>query len=76
MVTKIVAGVLEKNDVPGAVAGLVTGGKDIKDALVESREVDVGEHLSLSERKKTPTCGLLLSFTGSENVGRIVGKNV
>jgi aldehyde dehydrogenase family 7 protein A1 len=51
-VTKIVAGVLEKNDVPGAVAGLVTGGKDVGEALVESREVDMGEHLSLSLRKK------------------------
>jgi len=42
-VTKIVAGVLEKNGVPGAVAGLVTGGKDVGDALVQSRDVDMGE---------------------------------
>ncbi|KAI0269556.1 NAD-aldehyde dehydrogenase [Russula aff. rugulosa BPL654] len=57
-VTKIVSGVLEKNGIPGAVAGLVTGGKDVGQAIVESKEVD------------------MVSFTGSEDVGRIVGKNV
>ncbi|KAI0299436.1 NAD-aldehyde dehydrogenase [Multifurca ochricompacta] len=57
-VTKIVSSVLEKNGIPGAVAGLVTGGKDVGEALVQSREVD------------------MISFTGSENVGRVVGKNV
>ncbi|KAI9513438.1 NAD-aldehyde dehydrogenase [Russula earlei] len=57
-VTKIVSGVLEKNNVPGAVAGLVTGGKDVGEALTQSRDVD------------------MVSFTGSENVGRIVGKSV
>ncbi|KAI0251827.1 Aldehyde/histidinol dehydrogenase [Lactifluus subvellereus] len=57
-VTKIVSSVLEKNDIPGAVAGLVAGGKDVGEVLVQSREVD------------------MVSFTGSENVGRIVGKNV
>ncbi|KAH9048861.1 NAD-aldehyde dehydrogenase [Lactarius hengduanensis] len=57
-VTRIVSGVLEKNNIPGAVAGLVTGGKDVGEALVQSRDVD------------------MVSFTGSEHVGRIVGKNV
>ncbi|KDQ56899.1 hypothetical protein JAAARDRAFT_36372 [Jaapia argillacea MUCL 33604] len=57
-VTKIVAGVLEKNGIPGAVAGLVTGGKDVGEAVVESRDVD------------------MVSFTGSEAIGRIVGKTV
>jgi len=57
-VTKIVSGVLEKNGVPGAAAGLVTGGKDVGEALVQSRDVD------------------MVSFTGSENVGRVVGKHV
>jgi aldehyde dehydrogenase family 7 member A1 len=42
-VTKIVSGVLEKNDVPGAVAGLVTGGKDVGEAVVQSQDVDMGE---------------------------------
>ena len=42
-VTKIVSGVLEKNDIPGAVAGLVTGGKNVGEAIVESQEVDMGE---------------------------------
>ncbi|KAI0267442.1 NAD-aldehyde dehydrogenase [Gloeopeniophorella convolvens] len=57
-VTKIVSSVLEKNGIPGAVAGLVIGGKDVGEALVESPSVD------------------MVSFTGSEQVGRIVGKNV
>ncbi|KAL0946144.1 hypothetical protein HGRIS_012409 [Hohenbuehelia grisea] len=57
-VTKIVSEVLEKNGIPGAVAGLVTGGKDVGEAVVESKHVD------------------LVSFTGSEHVGRIVGKAV
>ncbi|KAF9011864.1 Aldehyde/histidinol dehydrogenase [Cyathus striatus] len=57
-VTSIIARVLEANDVPGAVASLVTGGKDIGEALVQSRDVE------------------LVSFTGSEHVGRIVGRNV
>ncbi|KAI0058350.1 NAD-aldehyde dehydrogenase [Artomyces pyxidatus] len=57
-VTKIVASVLEKNGLPGAIAGLVTGGKDIGEALVEDRDVE------------------MVSFTGSEAVGRKVGKVV
>jgi len=57
-VTRIVSSVLEKNNIPGAVAGLVTGGKDVGEALVQSRDVD------------------MVSFTGSEDVGRVVGKNV
>ncbi|RDB23697.1 Alpha-aminoadipic semialdehyde dehydrogenase [Hypsizygus marmoreus] len=57
-VTNIVARVLESNGVPGAVAGLVTGGKEAGAAIAESRGVE------------------LVSFTGSEHVGRIVGKTV
>ncbi|KAJ7628542.1 NAD-aldehyde dehydrogenase [Roridomyces roridus] len=57
-VTNIVSKVLERNGIPGAVAGLVTGGQDVGAAIVESRDVD------------------LVSFTGSEHVGRIVGKTV
>ncbi|KAF8579064.1 NAD-aldehyde dehydrogenase [Ramaria rubella] len=57
-VTKIVSSVLEKNGIPGAVAGLVIGGKDAGEAVVESEHVD------------------LVSFTGSEAVGRRVGKVV
>lgn len=41
-VTKIISEVLERNSVPGAVAGLVIGGKDVGEALVESRDVDMG----------------------------------
>ncbi|RDX52593.1 NAD-aldehyde dehydrogenase [Lentinus brumalis] len=57
-VTKIVTSVLEKNGVPGAVAGLVTGGKVVGEAVVGSSDVD------------------MVSFTGSEAVGREVGKVV
>lgn len=42
-VTKIISSVLERNGIPGAVAGLVIGGKDVGEAVVESTEVDMGE---------------------------------
>ncbi|KAF8892942.1 NAD-aldehyde dehydrogenase [Infundibulicybe gibba] len=57
-VTNIVSKVLESNGVPGAAAGLATGGKDIGEAITESKDVE------------------LVSFTGSEKVGKIVGKTV
>lgn len=57
-VTKIVSSVLEKNGVPGAVASLVIGGKDVGEGIVESADID------------------MVSFTGSEAVGREVGKVV
>ncbi|KAF9224804.1 NAD-aldehyde dehydrogenase [Gyrodon lividus] len=57
-VTKIIAGILERNGIPGAVSALVTGGKDVGEAVVESADVP------------------LVSFTGSEAVGRMVGKAV
>jgi aldehyde dehydrogenase family 7 protein A1 len=41
-VTKIVTDILEKNGIPGAVAGLFVAGKDAGEALVESSEVDLG----------------------------------
>ncbi|KAL1658438.1 Aldehyde/histidinol dehydrogenase [Schizophyllum commune] len=56
--TRIVADVLEKNGLPGAIASLAVGGQDVGEAIVESPDVP------------------LVSFTGSERVGRIVGKNV
>ncbi|TFK31953.1 NAD-aldehyde dehydrogenase [Crucibulum laeve] len=57
-VTTIVSRVLEANGVPGAVASLITGGKETGEAIVASPDVE------------------LVSFTGSEHVGRIVGKAV
>ncbi|KAF7799667.1 hypothetical protein EIP86_010907 [Pleurotus ostreatoroseus] len=57
-VTKIVADVLEKNEIPGAVASLIIGGKDVGEAITQSDDVD------------------MVSFTGSEAVGRQVGKIV
>ncbi|KAF7327770.1 NAD-aldehyde dehydrogenase [Mycena kentingensis (nom. inval.)] len=53
-VTTIISRVLERNGIPGAVAG----DQDAGSAIVESHDVP------------------LVSFTGSERVGRIVGKNV
>lgn len=41
-VTKIIARVLEENGIPGAVAGLVTGQRDIGEALAQSQHVDLG----------------------------------
>ncbi|KAI6015197.1 NAD-aldehyde dehydrogenase [Pisolithus orientalis] len=57
-VTKIIAQVLEKNGIPGAASALVSGGKDVGEALVGSPDIP------------------LVSFTGSEAVGRVVGKAV
>jgi aldehyde dehydrogenase family 7 member A1 len=41
-VTKLVSSVLERNGIPGAVANLVTGGKDMGEALVGCNEVELG----------------------------------
>lgn len=55
-ITKLIAKVLEENGVPGAVAGLVTGGKLVGEALVESEHVDLG----MSSRRMV---GDILSLT-------------
>ena len=36
---------LEKNGVPGAVSTLITGGKDVGEAIVESRDIPLGTAL-------------------------------
>src|SRR5258706_1688824 len=41
-VTKIIARVLEENGLPGAIAGLVSGQRDIGEALAQSQHVDLG----------------------------------
>jgi hypothetical protein len=41
-VTKIISGVLERNGIPGAVASLVMGDMYAGEALVESRDIDMG----------------------------------
>lgn len=51
-VTKIVASVLEKHGIPGAVAGLVTGGKDVGSAIVESGDIDLGDHAFFNSLQK------------------------
>jgi delta 1-pyrroline-5-carboxylate dehydrogenase len=40
--TKIVASVLEKNGIPGALVALVNGGKDVGEAIIEDAGVDMG----------------------------------
>ncbi|KAG8216027.1 NAD-aldehyde dehydrogenase [Butyriboletus roseoflavus] len=57
-VTKIIADVLERNGIPGAASTLVTGGKDLGEAIVNDADIP------------------LVSFTGSEAVGRVVGRAV
>ncbi|KIK68352.1 hypothetical protein GYMLUDRAFT_256092 [Collybiopsis luxurians FD-317 M1] len=57
-VTSVISEVLKKNDLPGAIAGLVTGGQAVGEAVVGSPAVE------------------LISFTGSERVGSIVGQAV
>ena len=44
--TKIISEVLVRNGIPGAVASLVTGGKYVGEAVVESRDVDMGKNRS------------------------------
>lgn len=57
-ITRILAGVLERNGLPGSICSLVTGDADVGKAMAESRDID------------------LLSFTGSTQVGRLVGETV
>jgi len=56
--TKIIASVLEENNLPRALASLVCGQEEVGRALSESSSVD------------------LLSFTGSERIGKVVGEVV
>lgn len=42
--TKIIAGVLEKNGINGAVAGLLCGAKEVGEGIVGSTGVDLGQH--------------------------------
>ena len=44
-ITKLVSEVLTRNGVPGAVAGLVIGGKHVGEAVVQSNDVDMGAQL-------------------------------
>ena len=40
--TKIISDVLELNGISGAAASLITGGKLVGEAIVESKDVDMG----------------------------------
>lgn len=75
-VTKIIARVLEKNGLPGAVSTLITGGKDVGEAIVESQDIPLGKALISSGAGHLLNENILVSFTGSEAVGRVVGKTV
>lgn len=67
-VTKIVSQVLERNGIPGAAASLVTGGKDVGAAVVESRDIELGNHsctgtvIQLYGRLTTAATTLIYSF--------------
>lgn len=41
--TKIIAGVLERNGIPGAASTLVTGGKDLGEAIVNDADIPLGQ---------------------------------
>jgi aldehyde dehydrogenase family 7 member A1 len=75
-VTKIVSAVLESNGIPGAVAALVTGNKDVGEALVESRDVELGTNFFCIVFLSRLIDTIPVSFTGSEAVGRAVGRAV
>ena len=60
-VTKIISKVFEENGIPGAVASLVTGNRDCGEAIVESRDVELGM-IAFSFRPTSdnaPQCRLL-----------------
>lgn len=73
-VTKIISGVLEANAIPGAVASLVTGGKDAGETLVNDPNVELGRNHRTSSFNVANY--FIVSFTGSERVGRVVGQAV
>lgn len=76
-VTGIISRVLEANNIPGAVASLVTGGKEAGEAVVESPSVELGPYAGIDTfHLRCLTLSSLVSFTGSERVGRIVGQAV
>lgn len=75
-VTKIVSGVLERNGIPSAVASLVTGGKEAGEGIVQSRDVELGNTGSSFIEIRNSYISATVSFTGSERVGRSVGKAV
>lgn len=46
-VTKIISDVLERNGIPGAASTLVTGGKDLGEAVVNSADIPLGRRACL-----------------------------
>lgn len=44
-VTKIIAKVLEKNGLPGALSALVSGGRDVGEAIVHRADIPLGRPL-------------------------------
>jgi aldehyde dehydrogenase family 7 protein A1 len=75
-VTKIVSEVLERNNIPGGLTSLVTGGKSVGAALAESSQVEMGMDRHLLHTENLATENYSVSFTGSEAAGRTVGKVV
>ena len=73
--TKIIADILERNGIPGAASTLVTGGKDLGEAIVNDADIPLGE-VFMVPVFLICTISFLVSFTGSEAVGRLVGRAV
>lgn len=71
-VTKLITPVLERNGLPGATAALVTGGVDVGKEIVGSSDLQLGSSIVLLRAQANES----VSFTGSEKVGRKVGKAV
>lgn len=67
--------VLERNGLPGAVASLVCGDIDVGKEIVGSKDVDMSK-CSGPVQVRTLLTGYSVSFTGSERVGKEVGKIV
>lgn len=74
--TRIIAGVLEKNGFPGAIASLLCGGGEPGKALVESRDVDLLSFTGSEARGREVAMtvagrfGKSLLELGGNNVGR------
>lgn len=71
--TSIIAEILKKNDLPGALAGLVTGGQPVGEALVGSSKVDLGKQ-ALFLRTLRPFETLYSIFHGKSQVREIISN--
>lgn len=59
-VTKLISEVLQRNGLPGAVAGLVIGGKHVGESLVQSADVDMGMLVRICTMKRAHPISFLV----------------